>query len=436
MIDKTFDVSPGERLVLDLETGGDIVLRGWDEPRVRVRARLGGEDWRDTRVILERASDGIRVTSEFSGSSSNRSTRHTFELWVPRRTNVELSSSGGSVAINDVEGELRGHTGGGSVVIEGASGSARLSTGGGNVHVSNSRLDGSVSTGGGEVVIANVSGNLVGSSGSGPVITTRGVGTGVEQSVSVAGGGVGNTITGVGRGVSVGVGRAVASTDVATTIVRGTAGYGYGSGSGTGTTIASTATAGDGPLRTMITGRAVATTSPASRGGARFTLSKAGGDIVMDSVEDDAQLHTGGGRISIGSANGSLSVSTGGGDIDLPRVGGDVRASTGAGDVTITVVNANGTEHSVDVFTGYGRLVLELPATLDARFDLETAYTESKRRTSIDSDFSLTQTETDVWDGWQGTPRKYVRARGTFGNGRGLIRVRVVNGDIVVRRTP
>jgi len=171
-----------------------------------------------------------------------------------------------------------------------------------------------------------------------------------------------------------------------------------------------------------------------NRGDARFTLSKAGGDIVMDSVEDDAQLHTGGGRISIGSANGFLSVSTGGGDIDLPRVGGDVSASTGSGDVTITIVNANGRTHSVDVFTGHGQLVLDLPADLDARFDLETAYTESKRRTSIDSDFSLTQTETDGWDDSQGTPRKYVRARGTVGNGRGLIRVRVVNGDIVVRR--
>jgi len=422
-IEKTIDAAPGERLVLDLQTGGSIVLRGWDEPRVRVRARLAGDDWRDTRVSLERTNRGIRLTSEFSGSASNRSTRHAFELWVPRGINVELSSAGGSVAISDVTGEFRGHTGGGSLVIEGASGNARLTTGGGDVRVSNSRLAGSVSTGGGEVVISNVSGSLVGSSGSGPVITT-GVGSGIGQNLSVAG-----KATSVSGAVSV-AGRG----DDATTIVRGTAGYGYGFGSGTGTTVASTATAGSGAVRTVITGQGgFGTTSRAYTGPIRLSLSKAGGDIVMDSVEDGARLSTGGGRISIGSANGFLSVSTGGGDIDLPRVGGDVSASTGSGDVTITVVNANGSEHSVDVFTGHGRLVLELPADLDARFELETAYT--KRPTSIDSDFPLTQSETNDWDDSQGTPRKYVRARGTVGTGRGLIRVRVVNGDIVVRRT-
>jgi beta-lactamase regulating signal transducer with metallopeptidase domain len=201
VIEKTIDASRGDRLVLDLETGGNIVLRGWDEPRVRMRALLAGDDWRDTRVSLERTGRGLRLTSEFSGSSSNRSTRHAFELWVPRGINVELSSAGGSVAINNVNGEFRGHTGGGSLVIEGASGTARLSTGGGNVRVTNSRLDGRVSTGGGEVTLSNVSGNLVGSSGSGPVITTTGVGTGVEQGVRAT-----TTITGVGGGVSGGVG--------------------------------------------------------------------------------------------------------------------------------------------------------------------------------------------------------------------------------------
>jgi len=434
VIERTIAAARGDRLVLALETGGNIVLRGWDEPRVRVRALLAGDDWRDTHVSLERSNREIRLTSEFSGSSSNRSTRHAFELWVPRRMNVTLSSSGGSVAINDVEGEFRGHTGGGSLVIEGASGSARLTTGGGKVQVSNSRLDGSVSTGGGEVAISNVSGNLVASSGSGPVITT-GVGSGIGKGVGAGVGSATTTITGVAGGVNVGVGRGIGSTDNTTTIVRGNVGYGYASGSVTGTTIASTASAGSGVARTVITGQGgFAATPRGNAGPIRLTLSKAGGDIVMDSVEDGARLTTGGGRIYVGSSNGFLSVSTGGGDIDLPRIGGDVHASTGAGDVTITIVNANGSEHSVDVFTGHGGLVLELPATLDARFDLETAYTESKRRTSIDSDVSLTQTETNDWDDSQGTPRKYVRARGTVGNGRGLIRVRVVNGDIVVRR--
>ncbi|HEY9226661.1 MAG TPA: hypothetical protein VIP11_08450, partial [Gemmatimonadaceae bacterium] len=118
----------------------------------------------------------------------------------------------------------------------------------------------------------------------------------------------------------------------------------------------------------------------------------------------------------------------------LPRVGGNVHASTGAGDVTITVVNADGSVHTVDVFTGKGRVVLELPSDLDATFELETAFTETHARTNIESDFALTRSETQEWDDSMGTPRKFVRARGSVGNGRGLIRISAVNGDIVVRR--
>jgi len=165
-----------------------------------------------------------------------------------------------------------------------------------------------------------------------------------------------------------------------------------------------------------------------------YTLARAGGSIEVADVPNGAQLRTGGGNIWVGSANGLLGVSTGGGDIDLPRVSGSVSAWTGSGDVTITVVDAGNAEHSVEVFTGRGTVVLELPSNLDARFELETAYTESKPRTKIESDFSLQSSETSEWDDSQGTPRKFVRAIGSVGGGRGLIRIRVVNGDIVVRR--
>jgi DUF4097 and DUF4098 domain-containing protein YvlB len=80
-------------------------------------------------------------------------------------------------------------------------------------------------------------------------------------------------------------------------------------------------------------------------------------------------------------------------------------------------------------------VTLELPADIDATFELETAYTDNRPNpTTIDSDFGLTRTETHEWDDRYGTPRKFVRATGTIGSGANLIRVTTVNGDIVVRR--
>src|SRR6185503_12280030 len=125
-IERVIDAKAGERLTLELETGGSVVLRGWNEPRIRMLARLGGIDWADTRIALERVNNGVTLRSDFSYPANNRSTRHSFELWVPKHMNVDLSSAGGSLRISDLTGEFRGHTGGGSIVIERASGHAML----------------------------------------------------------------------------------------------------------------------------------------------------------------------------------------------------------------------------------------------------------------------------------------------------------------------
>ena len=429
-IELNIDATSAERVMLELKTGGKVTLRGWDNPGVRVRAHLAGPDWRATNVALKRSGNVVQLLSTMNESMERSMTDHSFELWVPKRIDVQLSSSGGSVTINDVAGEFRGHTGGGAIVIEGASGVARLTTGGGDVRVVNSTLDGSVSTGGGEVIIANVAGGLRGSSGSGPVVTVPGIVSVNTAEAAVASTSVNGFVTSTAGTMSI---NGVASgRDVATTISvgPGAVGIGRGVGTGVGNGVATTNITSNGQTTTIMTpGAAVAI-----GGSFGFTLSKPGGEISIEEAPNGARLTTGGGPIYVGSSSGSLSVSTGGGDIDLPRVGGSVSASTGAGDVTITVINGDGTRHSVDVFTGKGRVELELPSSLDARFELETAYTEGQSRTTIDSDFALDRTETSNWDDSMGTPRKFVRARGTVGNGSALIRIRAVNGDIIIRR--
>ena len=167
----------------------------------------------------------------------------------------------------------------------------------------------------------------------------------------------------------------------------------------------------------------------------RLHISKAGGDIEVESAPKGVTASTGGGDVRIGRGAGRVEASTGGGDITVGPIAGSVEASTGAGEVTITLADANGADQSVSVVTGYGRVILELPASINARFELETAYTEGFRRKShIESDWQLTTTESDRWDDREGTPRKYVRGKATIGSGRSLIKVKAVNGDVIVRR--
>jgi beta-lactamase regulating signal transducer with metallopeptidase domain len=334
----------GEVLVLDLETGGSVDLNGWDESRVRVRARLGGRDWRETRVAVERAEGGVRVRSRQESTGGSSSTSHSFEISVPRRFDVRLRSAGGAVTIVGLDGAFEGHTGGGALVLEHLTGRASLSTGGGQVEVTDSDLDGQVSTGGGIVKLSRVRGGLRGRSGSGPVIDS-------------------------------------------------------------------------------------------GEAGGVVHIERAGGDVVLDEAPGGARVSTGGGRIHIGPASGTVEATTGGGDVDIGPVAGSVKAGTGAGEVKVTLIDAAGAAQSVDITTGSGTVVVELPASLDARFDLETAFTQRfGRETRIDSDWVLDRETTPDWDDRQGTPRRYARARGVAGSGRGLVRVRAVNGDVVVRR--
>ena len=161
--------------------------------------------------------------------------------------------------------------------------------------------------------------------------------------------------------------------------------------------------------------------------------SRSGGDIVLDSAPNGAQVTTGGGKIRIGRSSGEVSARTGGGPITIGPAAGSVVASTGAGDVIVTFVG--GGEHSADITSGSGEAVLTLPADISATLVLESAYTNNLgHKTRIESDFPLTTTETENWDASGGTPRRYVRSRVVLGKGGGVIRVHVVNGNVIVRR--
>ncbi|HMJ19252.1 MAG TPA: M56 family metallopeptidase [Gemmatimonadaceae bacterium] len=385
-VDTTFQLSVPARsagtLTLNLKTGGAVIIKGWDKPEVSVRVSLGGRDWRETEVSLRPSGGGARLESAYRVRSNSQSSAHHFEVSVPHNYNVRISSAGGSLSIESVDGTFTGQTGGGEINIQRANGEVDIQTGGGEVHVSNSRLNGSVSTGGGIVRIEGVTGNLTGNSGSGPVIYKGSNGSG----------------SGIGKGSG---SRSITTSRSATGTTTSISNWGSGLGSGFGAS--------------------------------GIRMSSAGGAISLPAAPDGARVTTGGGPIRIGPSGGEVYASTGGGQIDIGPATGSVEAHTGAGDVTVELKGAD--SHSLDVTSGKGQVVLVLPRDLDATLELETAYTDNLgHKTRIVSDWPLQTTETDNWDDREGTPRRYVRARQTVGRGGAVIRVRTVNGSIVLTR--
>ena len=387
--DSTFQRSApardGGTLTLDLSTGGQVNITGWDKQQVLVQASLGGRDWRNTDVTFTPVEGGARLATKYTGRSNSQSFSHNFDIHVPRNFNVQISSAGGGVTINGVDGSFTGHTGGGEIEIRKSNGKVEIQTGGGDIRVSDSRLTGSASTGGGKVMIERVAGNFAGYSGSGPVtyINSDGGITGKNEAIRI----------GIGSGRSLSVSKG------ATTTTYVDDGVGHGG----------------------------------SFGASGIRMSSAGGDISLPQAPDGARVTTGGGAVRIGPSAGEVYASTGGGSIDIGPASGSVEAHTGAGNVTITLTGAG--SHSVDVTSGKGEVVLVVPRDLSATLELESAYTNNLgHATRIESDWPLTVTSTKDWDSSEGTPRKYVRVRQTIGGGGGVIRVRTVNGNVILRR--
>ena len=379
--DSIFEASiaaqPSETLILDFtRSGATLTISAWDRSEVFVKGRLGGRNWRETETSLQRVNGGVRLRNAYTGSSRSRSFSHEFEIKVPRSFNVSLASAGGGISIEGVTGRFSGATGGGEISFDRVSGEADLRTGGGDIYVTNSRVDGSLATGGGAVRIEGNAGNLVGHSGSGDVEYRN---SGTRAAAPSENGGIPLT-------------------------------------SGTTTFLI-----GDEP-------------DAVARFGERgIQKHRSGGAISLDEAPDGARVTTGGGPIRIGRSAGEVFARTGGGTIEIGPAEGSVVASTGAGDITVTFRGRG--LHAADLTSGQGKVVLVLPRDFNGMLVLETAYTNNlAHKTYIDSDWPLSITETPDWDATYGTPRRYVRAREVIGSGGGTIRVRTVNGNVIVRR--
>ncbi|HKV42263.1 MAG TPA: hypothetical protein VJX67_23875 [Blastocatellia bacterium] len=278
-IQRQFNVSPGQRIHFDLQTGASLTINGWDNNIVSVDGALGGQDGADCRVDMQQDASGVLITSTYAGSNRNHSSDIRLDLRVPRNFNVEIESGGGNVTVSNLEGRISGQTGGGSLRITDSKGEADFRTGGGSIYVGNSSLEGKVTTGGGNVEIDVNTGNLQGSTGGGTVTYK------------------GGSVAGLAAGARAGVAR-----------IR------------TG--------GGDIRLNDVPNGA---------------DLQTGGGTISIRSGRGHVKAQTGGGNITIGNLDGSVSASTGGGNISVTVVdqsgqtSHDVRVATGGGDVTVTL---------------------------------------------------------------------------------------------------
>ncbi len=181
----SIQVDSGGMLEVDI-SAGSIEIDTHDESQVEVDARSGAA------FHFELSGDGsdARLTGEASGwlgmlSSGNVSVR----IKIPAEFSVDLTTAGGAIQIDDVDGDVRARTSGGSVEISEVTGEVEARTSGGHVHVHDVGGPVFARTSGGRISVRfndRAEGDIETSGGSIEVEVEEGVG--IELDASTSGG--------------------------------------------------------------------------------------------------------------------------------------------------------------------------------------------------------------------------------------------------------
>lgn len=127
------------RVVVDGGDNGGITVTGWDRDEIRVVARLQAQAGRDAdaRALLADLRIETDGTIRASGprSRSRESWSVSFDVHVPRRTDLSLDTHNGGVRILNVEGAVRFGAVNGGVVLTDLAGDVRGQTENGGVTV-------------------------------------------------------------------------------------------------------------------------------------------------------------------------------------------------------------------------------------------------------------------------------------------------------------
>jgi DUF4097 and DUF4098 domain-containing protein YvlB len=205
-IRKTFDVTPGGKLVVEVAgskvevegtTGSQVVVEytrvvSADSPEAEARIL------KEREVTLAQSGNTVSLVEQRPASGSNhsgsfwdlitgrdRGFRSKFHVLikVPSQFNVDLRTSGGGIELANVSGQIDARTSGGSLVFREITGPVEGRTSGGSIRVEHYQGDMNLSTSGGSITAEDGKGRLnLKTSGGG--ITISGASGNVSASTS------------------------------------------------------------------------------------------------------------------------------------------------------------------------------------------------------------------------------------------------------------
>ena len=170
--DTTIAVTRLAGVALSLEAGGRVRIVGGETKAVHVHVTDKGRHCADCIVAVSQMGNAISVRT-----GRARTPRELADLEikvdVPTQTNILLTSAGGPVEIEGIDGFVSGTTESGALQLLRLSGAVKLETKRGDVTLRQSYVRGTVHTNDGRVLMEDVSGDVQGTTSKGRVTERR-----------------------------------------------------------------------------------------------------------------------------------------------------------------------------------------------------------------------------------------------------------------------
>jgi hypothetical protein len=290
-IRRGFDVADGGTLRLETGTGDVRIVTGGRGVAVEVVRRVRGlasdEVLRDFVITFEKQGDDVIARGKW-----NARWRHWFSnvdvqwnIRIPKRYNVEVTTSGGSIKLDDdIGGTVDARTSGGSITTAGIAGRTMLRTSGGSIRTGTIADWAELVTSGGGITVGGARGKLRVHTSGGSISIANADG---DVTARTSGGGI------VIDGAAGAVNAKTSGGSIRARISRQPEGDSYLQSSGGGITV------------TLVGGVAVDLDAEASGGGVRSDV-----PITISGSQDDDAI-----RGSINGGGPKLVVRTSGGGI-------------------------------------------------------------------------------------------------------------------------
>ena len=155
---RSFEASAGGRFVLDADWG-KVEVETWESDAADVVVERTDEldslefDEQDGTITVRARKKERGIFGWFRSDNAP-----LFQITVPRRFDLDLTTAGGKIRVADIDGEVVARTAGGSLEIGEVAGSVHGRTAGGSIRIADATGDVDVGTSGGTIRIGRVGG--------------------------------------------------------------------------------------------------------------------------------------------------------------------------------------------------------------------------------------------------------------------------------------